>query len=102
MNRLILVVLCAVVAGLAMAPAGGAEPVSSSAYCDTIRFAGVPYVFYREEIGCRYAKHLARKVRRSKLRRPARNWRCTSGSGFTTGANCRHRDGRLFGWHPFD
>ena len=76
--------------------------VTESAFCDTITFSGVAHVFYRDGVRCRSAKYLARKVRRSGSRRPARGWRCTSGSNFTTGAYCKHRDGRLFGWHPFD
>ncbi len=102
-----LVALCTLAAALpGFAPAGaassaaGVSQASATAGCQSIRFGSRGFVFFRDNIRCRKAKRLARKVRREKR---LDGWNCSSGTNFTTGAYCKRRGGRaVFGWHPGD
>jgi hypothetical protein len=80
---------------------GSGGPTATSSACGSIKLGGRYYVFYKGGLKCAKAKRLARYVHRTH-KRPDPRWRCTSGSGFTTGGNCTRRDGRHFGWHPAD
>lgn len=95
---------CGIVA-VGVAPAADAAPRDGrTAYgCQVIYLGGQGYVFYRRGVTCHGAAKLAVKVYQSGGRAP-RGYKCTSGSRFTSGANCQARNGsgRSFGWHPGD
>ena len=66
--------------------------------CDTVSYGGRTYILFYRGLGCTSAR---RKVRHVHRHGRLRGWRCTSGSGFRTGGQCK-RGRRYFAWHPPD
>lgn len=90
-------------AGGSSAASGDDGARAVGAACDSIRLGGRYYVLYRDGVSCRFAKGWVRRLYGTRGRKRPRGFRCSTGSGFRSGAYCAdRRRGRLFGWHPYD
>ena len=91
-----LVFSVALLAAATGASASSPEPTAQATRnCDTRRF--VIYAF--GGVTCRQARYRVRWMRRHRRGYPG--YRCSSGSGFRSGAFCE-RGRRVFGFHPRD
>jgi hypothetical protein len=101
MTKLIPLVLVAL---MLLASVATAAPRARSSACDTVRAGGNTYIFYHQGVGCRFGKTWVKRLVRSGGSNKPQGFRCTSGSGFTSGGQCVKKGSSrvVFGWHPGD
>jgi hypothetical protein len=81
-----------------------AAPRATTSDCGIVRAGGSAYVFFHQGVSCRFGKKWVRRLVRSGGDSKPKGFRCTSGSGFTTGGQCEKKSDAhvVFGWHPGD